>query len=71
MKIPKVVNSSAVTISAEMLAALDVKEGDAVYVTRSDDNSLKIQAHNPALLADLTAAEEVMYENRSLLEALS
>ena len=60
-------NSSVVTISAEMLAALDVKEGHMVYVTRSDDNSLKIQAHNPALLADLTAAEEVMDENRSLL----
>ena len=54
-----------------MIAALDVKEGMTVYVTRSDDNSLKIQAHNPALLADLTAAEEVMDENGSLLEALS
>ena len=40
-------------------------------MTRSDDNGLKIQAHNPALLAALTAAEEVMDENRSLLEALS
>ena len=70
-KIRKVENSSVVTISAEMLAALDVKEGDTVYVTRSDDNSLKIQAHNPALLAALTAAEEVMDENGSLLETLS
>ena len=54
-----------------MLAALEVKESITVYVTRSDDNGLKIQAHNPALLAALTAAEEVMDENRSLLEALS
>ena len=70
-KIRKVGNSSVITISAEMLAALDVKEGDTVYVTRFDDNSLKIQAYNPALLAALTAAEEVMDENGSLLEALS
>jgi putative addiction module antidote len=69
--IRKVGNSSVITISAEMLAALDVKEGDTVYVTRFDDNSLKIQAYNPALLAALTAAEEVMDENGSLLEALS
>ena len=69
--IRKVENSSVITISAEMLAALDVKEGDTVYVTRFDDNSLKIQAYNPALLAALTAAEEVMDENGSLLEALS
>ena len=70
-KIRKVGNSSVVTISAEMLAALDVKEGDTLYETCSDDNGLKIQVHNPALLAALTAAEEVIDENRSLLEALS
>ena len=70
-KIRKVGNSSVVTISAEMLAALDVKEGDTVYVTRSDDNGLKIQAHDPKLLAALATAEEVMDENRTLLQALA
>ena len=45
-----------------MLAALDVKDGDTVYVTRSDDNGLKIQAHDPELIAALAAAEEVMDE---------
>ena len=70
-KIRNVGNSSVITISAEMLAALEVKESITEYVTRSDDNGLKIQAYNPALLAALTAAEEVMDENRSLLETLS
>jgi len=70
-KIRKVGNSSVVTISAEMLAALDVKDGDTVYVTRSDDNGLKIQAHDPELIAALAAAEEVMDENRTLLQALA
>ena len=70
-KIRKVGNSSVVTISAEMLAALDAKDGDTVYVTRSDDNGLKILAHDPTLLAALTAAEDVMDENRTLLQALA
>ena len=70
-KIRKVGNSSVVTISAEMLAAFDVKDGDTVYVTRSDDNGLKIQAHDPELLAALAAAEDVMDENRTLLQALA
>ena len=70
-KIRKVGNSSVVTVTAEMLAALDVKEGDTVYVTRSDDNCLKIQAHDPDVLAALAAAEEVMDENRILLQALA
>jgi len=40
-------------------------------VTRSDDNGLKIQAHDPELIAALAAAEEVMDENRTLLQALA
>ena len=70
-KIRKVGNSSVVTVNAEMLAALDVKECDTVYVTRSDDNCLKIQAHDPDVLAALAAADEVMDEHRTLLQALA
>ena len=70
-KIRKVGNSSVVTMSSEMLAALDVKDGDTVYVTRSDDNGLKISAHDPQVVAALEAAERVMDENRDLLQALA
>ena len=71
IKIRKVGNSSVVTISAEMLTALEVKDGDTFYVTRSDDNGLNLQAQDPALVAALAAAEEVMDENRTLLQALA
>ena len=70
-KIRKVGNSSVVTMSSEMLAALDVKDGDTVYVTRSDDKGLKISAHDPQVVAALEAAEVVMDENRDLLQALA
>ena len=70
-KVRKVGNSSVVTMSLEMLAALDVKDGDTVYVTRSDDNGLKISAHDPQVVAALEAAEWVMDENRDLLQALA
>ena len=52
-------------------SVVSVKDGDTVYVTRSDDNGLKIQAHDPAVLEALAAAEEVMDENRTLLQALA
>jgi len=70
-KVRKVGNSSVVTMSSEMLSALDVKDGDTVYVTRSDDSGLKISAHNPQVVAVLEAAERVMDENRDLLQALA
>jgi len=38
-------------------------------VTGSDDNGLKIQTHDPASLAASAAAEAMMDENRTLLQA--
>ena len=70
-KVRKVGNSSVVTMSSEMLVALDVKDGDTVYVTRSDDNGLKISAYDPQVVAALEAAERVMDDNRDLLQALA
>ena len=70
-KVRKVGNSSVVTMSSEMLSALDVKDGDTVYVTRSDDSGLKISALDPQVVAALEAAERVMDENRDLLQALA
>jgi putative addiction module antidote len=64
-------NSTAITLSSEMLAVMGVKKGDAVYLTRSDDNGLKIHAHDPAVLESLAAAEVIMDENRTLLQELS
>jgi len=53
-----------------MLAVLGAKEGDTVYVMRSDDNSLKIHTQDPAVLEALEAAEVVMDENCTLLQEL-
>lgn len=70
-KIRKVGNSSVVTLTVEMLAMLDAKEGDTLYVVRTDDGGLKLMAEDPGLKAALDAAEIVMDENRDLLQALA
>ena len=70
-RIRKVGNSAVMTLTAEMLALLDAKEGDSLFVVRGDDGSLKIMAQNPDLAAALSAAEDVMDENRDLLQALA
>ena len=69
-EISKVDTSFVVALTAEMLAALDAKEGDTVYITNSDDNGIKLQLHDPELLAALKAAEDVMDENRTMLQTL-
>ncbi|MBP7001456.1 transcriptional regulator/antitoxin MazE [Amaricoccus sp.] len=70
-KVRKVGNSAVMTLTSEMLAILDVKEGDALFVARSDDGGLRVFAHDPDLVAALRAAEIVMDENRELLAALA
>jgi putative addiction module antidote len=70
-KIRKVGNSAVMTLTSEMLAMLDVKAGDTLYVVRGDDGSLKILAQDPDLAKALAAAEVIMDENRDLLQALA
>lgn len=70
-KIRKVGNSAVITLSTEMLALLDAKEGDILYAVRTDDGGLKLMTENPELQAALAAAETVMDENRDLLQALA
>jgi antitoxin ChpS len=70
-KIRKVGNSAVVTLSSEILSAMDVKEGDTVFLSRTDDGGVRLLAHNPELAEALNAAEIVMDENRDLLQALA
>ena len=70
-KIRKEGISAVITLSSEMLAVLGVEEGDTVYVTWSDDNSLKIHAHDPVVIRALDEAEMVIDENCTLLQELS
>ncbi len=70
-KIRKVGNSAVMTLTTEMLTMLDVKEGDSLFVVRSDDGSLKLMAHDPSVAEALKVAEVVMDENRDLLQALA
>ena len=70
-KIRKVGNSFVVELTTVMVATLGAKEGDTVYVTHSNEHGLKLQTHDPELLATLKAAEDVMDENYALLQALA
>ena len=70
-KIRKVGNSAVVTLTAELLAVLDAKEGDTVTFVRGDDGSLRLLGQDADVIRALEAAEIVMDENRDLLQALA
>jgi len=58
------------TLTTEMLALLDAKEGDSLFVVRGDDGDLRIMTQDQSLRAVLDAAEIVMDENRDALQKL-
>ncbi|PTX57223.1 putative addiction module antidote [Litoreibacter ponti] len=70
-KIRKVGNSAVMTLTSEMLALLDAKEGDSLFVVRGDDGGLRIMVQDPSLKSVLDAAEQVMDENREALQKLA
>jgi len=70
-KIRKVGNSAVMTLTTEMLALLDAKEGDSLFVVRGDDGDLRIMTQDQSLRAVLDAAEIVMDENRDALQKLA
>lgn len=70
-RIRKVGNSIVMTLTTEMPALLDAKEGDTLYILRGDDGCLKIMVHDPALAEALAAAAVVRNDNHDLLQALA
>ncbi len=51
IKVRKVGNSAFMALTSEMLAILDMKEGDSLFVVRSDDGGLRIIARDPDLIS--------------------
>ena len=73
----KIFAKGSTTLPKPVRDALGVKAGDSVRYAISEDGvqvlkipSEKAQADNPALPEALDAAEEVMDENRALLQKL-
>jgi putative addiction module antidote len=71
LKVRKVGNSLGFTIPAETARALNVREGDAVYLTQAPDGALRITPYDPEFAQAMEVAESVMARYRNALRELS
>jgi len=71
LKVRKVGNSLGFTIPAEIARALNVREGDAVYLTHAPDGALRITPYDPEFARAMEIAESVMARYRNALRELS
>jgi putative addiction module antidote len=70
LKLRKVGNSVGVIMPQEALAALQVGEGDTLYLTEAPDG-YRLTPYDPDFERQMTVARGVMRRDRNLLRALA
>jgi len=70
LKLRKVGNSVGVLLPQEVLAALDVDQGDTLFFTKSPDG-YRVTPYDPDFERQMEVAQMVMRRDRNLLHELA
>ena len=70
LKLRKIGNSTGVLIPQETLAALNLNEGDTLYLTASPDG-FRVTPYDPQFEDQMKVAREIMKRDRNILRALA
>ena len=68
--IRKIGNSQGVILSSSLLQELNLRSGDALFVTKTA-NGLELRPYDPEHEKQLEIAKQIMRENRSVLKKLA
>lgn len=71
IQIRKIGNSVGVILPKELLAKLNLKEGDRFYPVEQPDGSLRLTPFNPKHARTMEIARNVMHEYRDSFAALA
>ncbi|GAA3848401.1 AbrB/MazE/SpoVT family DNA-binding domain-containing protein [[Pseudomonas] carboxydohydrogena] len=71
LHIRKIGNSVGLILPKELLARLNLKEGDKVYPLEQPDGSLRLSPFDPKHAKTMEIARQVMREYRDTLAALA
>lgn len=70
LKVTKVGNSAAIILPKDVLTRLRVGLGDTIYATESPDG-FRLTAANPDFATKMALAEQIMREDRDILNVLA
>jgi putative addiction module antidote len=70
LKITTVGNSVGIVLPKEVLARLRVRKGDTLFATETPDG-IELRAFDEEFAEQMTAAEQVMREDRDVLRKLA
>jgi len=70
LKLRKIGNSIGTLIPQETLAALNVNEGDTLYLTQAPDG-FRVTPYDPEFEEQMKVARDIMKRDRDILRALA
>jgi putative addiction module antidote len=70
LTVRKVGNSLGTTFPKEVVAALDVREGDRLFLVRVPDGYM-LTPYDPEFVEQMNLAREIMHEDRDILHELA
>ena len=70
LKITTIGASAGLILNKEVMARLRVKKGDSLYLTEAP-GGFRVTPYDPEFERQITAAEEIMHQDRDVLRALS
>jgi putative addiction module antidote len=71
LQVRKIGNSVGLILPKELLARLNLKEGDKLYPVEQPDGSLRLSPFNPKHARTMEIAREIMHEYRDTFAALA
>jgi len=71
LKVRQVGNSLGVVLPKETLVRLNLREGDALYLTEAPDGSMRITPYDPEFETQMRIAREGMAKFRNTLRELA
>ena len=71
IEIKKIGNSTGVILPKELLARLQLKQGDFLFVTELPDGGLKLVPRDPAFERGMEVARKAMHTYRNTLRELA
>ena len=71
LKLRKIGNSVGVVLPKEVLARLDVEEGDTLCLTEASDGSVRLAASSTEFTSQMEAAQDIVKRYRHTLRELA
>ena len=71
LQIRKIGNSTGIILPKDLLARLNLKEGDKLHVVEQVDNGLKLSTYDPTFAKAMTVARKGMQTYRNALAELA